>query len=305
MGNSFFSCKGCSEYCVGRTHVEINNNLYGDYTDMNVNKSKTQQRIITNIFIPNCKLEFSPENSNINQNNQLPQIVDNQSKIKNINFDNQNKDKESGIFQNNFTQYFNEAIKNESNTGFKRPSLTYISSSNNHINTKANNNYNIESLNYLNKLRKTPKLIIEDIDNIIKNNIKKIDDKEYIISENTNELIKSNVNLEKIKEELIIQEPVNILKLNDKLKINHFYGNTHITDKIINELVIAKKREIINKYSECFFYPVFIRDIKISFILLLDNNKIKDKIFSNNFNYFFITTFNEKSNRYFGILCFA
>ena len=41
-------------------------NLYGDYTDMNVNKSKTQQRIITNIFIPNCKLECSSSCNNSN-----------------------------------------------------------------------------------------------------------------------------------------------------------------------------------------------------------------------------------------------
>ena len=147
-------------------------------------------------------------------------------------------------------------------------------------------------LNFLNKIRNTPQLIIEDIDNIMNNNVKLIDNKEYIISDNTNEMIKLNINLEKIKDNLMLEEPVKYLKLNNKLKINHYFENIIITDKIINELIISKKREIINEYKECFFYPIFIKDIKINFILLLDNNKIKDKIFNNNFNYCYVTTFN-------------
>ena len=302
MGNGIFNCKGCSEYCVGRTHVEINNNLYSNYNEMKLDKSKSDQRIITNIFIPNCKLEFSPDNSNINQKIQLPQIINNQSKIEINNLDNNNK--ENGDSQNNFTQFLNE-IKNEKNIGFNSPSLTLTIINNQSHNKDSFDSYNIEMFNFLNKMRNTPQLIIEDIDNIIKNNIKLIDDKEYIISDNTNEMIKLNINLEKIKDNLILEEPVKFLKLNNKLKINHYFENILITDKIINELIISKKREIINEFKDCFFYPFFIKDIKINFILLLDNNKIKDKIFNNNFNYCYVTTFNEKKNRFFGILCLA
>ena len=211
MGNGLFNCNGCSEYCVGRTHVEINNNLYSNYSEMKLDKSKSDQRIITNIFIPNCKLEFSPENSNINQKIQLPQIINNQSNIEINNSDNNNK--ENGDSQNNFTQFVNE-IKSDKNIGFNSASLTLtIINNQSHKNKDSFNTYNIEMFNFLNKIRNTPQLIIEDIDNIIKNNVKIIDDKEYIISVNTNEMIKLNVNLEKIKDYLNMEEPVKFLKL--------------------------------------------------------------------------------------------
>ena len=47
-------------------------------------------------------------------------------------------------------------------------------------------------LNFINKLRSSHSLIIEDIDNILKNNIKIINEKEYLISDNTNEVINLN-----------------------------------------------------------------------------------------------------------------
>ena len=64
------------------------------------------------------------------------------------------------------------------------------------------NNYNIEFLEYLNKLRISPESIIEDIDCIINKNVKIIDDKECIVSDNTNEFIKikdNGINFEAIK----------------------------------------------------------------------------------------------------------
>ena len=63
MGNgSIFSCKGCGEYCVGRTRLEINNNNHYDdnYADINLNKSNSSQKIITNISIPNKQIDFFP-----------------------------------------------------------------------------------------------------------------------------------------------------------------------------------------------------------------------------------------------------
>lgn len=300
MGNGFFSCKSCSEYCIGRTHVEINNNLISNYNNLKLNKSKTEQRIITNIFIPNCKLEISQDNSNFNQNVEIPQEIKEPSKIKIKNCE--NKRKESGVF----TQYLNDVIKNEKNTTCITPSFIGNSNLNNQSNNQiVFNKYNIETLNYLNKIRNNPKLIIEDIDHIIKNNINLIDGKEYIKSDNTNEVIKMSINLEKIKDILIMQEPVHALKLNNQLKINHELNNVEFTDKTMNELIMSKKKEIINNYSECIFYPTFIKDITLNFIVLLDNNKIRDKLFNNNINYCYITTFNEKNNRFFGILCLA
>ena len=141
-------------------------------------------------------------------------------------------------------------------------------------------------------------------DEIIKNELKTFDDKEYIVSESTNEMIKLGINLEKLKENIIAQENVEALNLNVNLKIKNF-GKTEINDSIINELVTSKKREIYKSFPKCFFYPIFIKDIKINFIHLLANNKLKEKIFYPDFSNFYVTVFNEKNNRFFAILCLA
>jgi hypothetical protein len=308
MGNGLFSCKGCNDVCYGRTHVEINNNLYGNYSDIKIDKSKPQQRIITNIFIPNCKLEFSPENSDINknENNNIPiNYPFKKRKIQSEKCCNKLKTMNEKSGKNNFTQLFNEAINVDKNLTFVSPSVTLSTTNMKENNNKIIfNNYNIEIVEYLNKLRTNPKSIIEDIDNIIANNLKKIDNKEIIISDKTKEMINANISFDKVKENLNIQEPVNILKLNTKLKIRSF-DNLELNDKIINEIIINKKRDILDFYPECFFYPIFIKDIKISIIFLLANNNIKEKIFHKEFKDFYASIFNEKNNRFFSILCFA
>ena len=308
MGNGLFSCKGCNDVCYGRTHVEINNNLYGNYSDIKIDKSKPQQRIITNIFIPNCKLEFSPENSDINknENNNIPiNYPFKKRKIQSEKCCNKLKTMNEKSGKNNFTQLFNEAINVDKNLTFVSPSVTLSTTNMKENNNKIIfNNYNIEMVEYLNKLRTNPKSIIEDIDNIIAKNLKKIDNKEIIVSDKTKEMINANISFDKVKENLNIQEPVNILKLNTKLKIRSF-DNLELNDKIINEIIINKKRDILDFYPECFFYPIFIKDIKISIIFLLANNNIKEKIFHKEFKDFYASIFNEKNNRFFSILCFA
>ena len=307
MGNGILNCKRCSEYCVRRTNVEINNNLYGNYGEMNLDKAKSPPRIITNIFIPNDKNEFSPDshiNHNIDNSNKQNESKNYKTKTEK-NWDNSNHNKEGEETQNNFTQFFNSATKNEKNV-YISPSVSRLTSLNNLSNKIISfNNYISEMLNFINKLRNSPQKIIEDIDYILKNNLKKVDDKDFIITENSNEMIKLNSSFESIKDNLYIQQPVNILKLDNKLKINYKCENVTLTDKIINEIIIAKKKSIIDKYPECFFYPVFIKDIKISIIFLLENNIIKDKFFYSGFSDFYVTTFNEKSNRFFAILCLA
>jgi len=302
MGNGIFSCKGCNEYCVGRTRVEINNNLYGNYGEMNLDKSKSQQRIITNIFIPNCKLELSPDNSIKNKNNGNPPGNNLSSFSKNTKIKGNTKDFEDS--QNNFTQFCNDMFKVDKNMGSISPVFTHVTTMN-QTNKTDFNNYNPEMLKYLNKIRNTPNLIIEDIENIINNNIKVVNDKQYIVCENTNEMINLNMDLEKLKEILKWEESMDPLKLNNKLKINHFLDNIELTDKKMKELLKDKKREIIDDYPKCFFCPIFIKDIKTSFITLLSNSQIKEKIFSYEFTDFYATTFNEKTNRFFAILCFA
>ena len=167
------------------------------------------------------------------------------------------------------------------------------------------NNYNNEMLNFINKVRTTPKLVIEDIDYIIKNNLTMVDNKECIVSDKTKEIIQVSVPLAKVKENLSEQDAVNALKLNNKLKIKIFEKNIEFTEKKINELIINKKKEIIKDYPECFFYPIFIKDIKIDIIFLLGNNNLKDKLFHKGFSDFYVSSFNERNNRFFSILCLA
>jgi hypothetical protein len=218
------------------------------------------------------------------------------------NFNNDSKEGEDS--NNNFTHFFNDN-KNEKNVNFVSPSISMVTTMNNNNNKIVFNKYNIEMLNYLNKIRNKPKSMIEEIENIKKNNIKVINDMEYIISDDTNEMIKLNIYMDKIIENLDFQQPVDILKLNSKLKINGKHENIEITDDLINELVIKKKREIYHDFPQCFFYPVFIKDIKLNILLLLTNNKILDQIFNKDFTDFYMTAFNEKSNRFFTILCLA
>ena len=311
MGNgSIFSCKGCGEYCVGRTRLEINNNNpYEDnYVDINLNKSKSSQKIITNISIPNKQIDFSPEKNNAIQNTDnknIPTKKDSQ-KYKLKTDKNSENNKENDDFPNNFTQLCNENFRNDKNNSLISPSLTKTTSLNNQSNKKIFfTSFNSDMLGFINKVRNSPKDVLEDIDNIIKNNLKKIDDKEYLISESTNEMIKLDFNIEKIKENLMLQDSVEILKSDNKLKICNYFETSELTDKKINELILNKKREIIKEYPECFFYPIFIKDIKINIILLLEDNKIKEKIFYSGFSSFFITAFNEKNSRFFAILCLA
>ena len=310
MGNVILNCKGFGEYCSGKTNIEINNNIHRNGVEINLDKTKVEQGIKNNTLIPDCKIEFSPEDTNTKQKTYSRQhnsimLSSNQINInlpQNFNIDS----KEAEGSNNNFAPFFNDNNKNEKNANFISPSISMAKTIHYNYNNKiCFNKYNIEMLNYLNKVRNNPKSMIEEIDNIKKNNIKIIDDTEYIVSYDTNEMIKLNIYMDKIKENIDLQEPVDILKLNNKLKINSKLENIKITDDLINELVIRKKREIYRDFPQCFFYPIFIKDIKLNILLLLTNNKIFDQIFNKDFADFYVTTFNEKSNRFFAILCLA
>ena len=305
MGNGILNCKGISDFCSGGTNIKINNNIYGNVSDINLNQIKAEQGIITNTFIPNFKIEFS--NINAKTYNKQHNSIKLSSNLINMNFQkNFNIDsKEGEASNNNFTHFCNDN-KNEKNVNYISPSISMMTTMKNNNNNKiVFNKYNIEMLNYLNKVRNNPKSMIEEIDNIQKNNIKVINDTEYIISDDTNEMIKLNIYMDRIIENLYLQQPVDILKLNSKLKINGKHENIEITDDLINEIIITKKREIYRDFPQCIFYPAFIKDIKLSILILLTNNKIFEQIFNKDFTDFYVTTFNEKSNRFFTILCLA
>lgn len=310
MGNGLF-CKGSNNLCCGTSHFEINNNVFENYADMEIDKDK---KIIANIFIPNCQLEISPENSfdkkkSSGMANPLHLKV---NSIKMRKFKSEKKLDKTETFQitNNMNKHLNNAIKR-----FTQQNSSLNNEIKNISKTLEKNNmklilinYNNDFLEYLNKLRTNPNSIIEDINNIMKYNIKKMNGKEFIESDFTKEIIKledENINLEIIKDFLENEESVNSLKLNDNLKIKYMNDNIEFSEKIINNIILGKKREIIYKYPKCFFYPVFVKDIKLNIIILLSNYKIREQLFCKDFTEFDITTFNVKNNRFFAILCFA
>lgn len=307
MGNGFLSCKGDNPICCGTSHYEINNNVFGNYGEMKLDKEK---KIITNIFIPNCQLKISPEgkknNNNIsNPENSLYITFSKKKKFKTEKFD-----KKESEMKNNMNKYYNAAMKSSSEKKINlADSGLPLPNNYSHKNKKFDfNNYNNEFLEYINRLRTSPNSIIEDIEYIMKNNVKIVEGKECIISDLTNEILKireNYISFDNIKEFLKNEEEVEILKLNNKLKIDNNNEDVEITDKTVNEIVLKKKREIIFEFPNCFFYPIFIKDIKLNIIILLTNNIIREKLFNNRFSEFYLTTFNIKYNRFFSILCFA
>ena len=309
MGNGILSCKGFNPLCCGTSHYEINNNVFEKYGEMKLDKDK---KIITNIFIPNCQLKISPEDSNDKKQSPNYSPIDlkvNENKKRIFQTD-QKYDKESNEIQNNLNKYFNEAIKRSSDKTVPLTSTVPSISTNFTSNNKKflENQYNNEFLEYLNKLRTNPSSIIEDINSIMNNNVKIIEDKDCILSEHTNEIIRlkeNYINFDTLKDFLENIEAVNALKLNNNLKIKNGNDNIELTGKKISEIVLDKKREIIYKFPKCYFYPTFIKDIKLNLIVLLSNNNIKEKILNNKFTDFYVSTFNVKNNRFFAILCFA
>lgn len=308
MGNGILSCKGFNPLCCETSHYEINNNVFENYGEMKLDKDK---KIITNIFIPNCQLKISPEGSidkKQSPNDSPINLKVNENKKRKFQTD--KKYKESNEIQNNLNKYFNEAIKRSSDKTIPLTSTVPSISTNFTNNNKKflEVQYNNEFLEYLNKLRTKPSSIIEDINLIINNNVKIIEDKDCILSEHTNEIIRlkeNYINFDALKDFLENVEEVNALKLNNNLKIKRGNDNIELTEKKISEIVLDKKREIIYEFPKCYFYPTFIKDIKLNLIVLLSNNNIKEKLLNNTFSNFYVSTFNIKNNRFFAILCFA
>lgn len=120
MGNVILNCKGFGEYCSGKTNIEINNNIQRNGVEINLDKTKVEQGIKNNTLIPDCKIEFSPEETNTKQKTQKTysrqhnsiMLSSNQINInlqQNFNIDS----KEAEDSNNNFAPFFNDNNKNE------------------------------------------------------------------------------------------------------------------------------------------------------------------------------------------------
>ena len=177
-------------------------------------------------------------------------------------------------------------------------------------------NYNEETMDYLNKIRNEPKSIIEDIDNILKDeNINQFQ-KFQIENEDTHENIifeDEGIALKETKNFLYNIEPVEAkFNLNDDLIIDNSEldknGEANLIKKI-TKILIDKRKSIIDKYPNCQFFVNFIKDIKINILYLLSEKEEKSNFrnisFNDKFTEFNITWTKEKKNNFISFLCFA
>ena len=227
---------------------------------------------------------------------------------------NDNKLKSGGdILKKTKTSVFSEYMSDFSFNKFGTDDKNNIFETN-YISMK--DNYNEETMDYLNKIRNEPKSIIEDIDNILKDeNINQFQ-KFQIENEDTHENIifeDEGIALKETKNFLYNIEPVEAkFNLNDDLIIDNSEldknGEANLIKKI-TKILIDKRKSIIDKYPNCQFFVNFIKDIKINILYLLSEKEEKSNfrniLFNDKFTEFNITWTKEKKNNFISFLCFA
>ena len=164
------------------------------------------------------------------------------------------------------------------------------------------NNYSEEMLKFINSIRKRPETFVQYIDNIINNNIQKLNDDIYIISKNIEEKVKLMEDylivfeqIKRIMKEFIDSkksENLEELKYNEELEIildeaddnhnnikNYNYNQImkykknrnniflDLSDDKIANLILEKRKQLKNKYPESFFKLNVIRDIEINILI--------------------------------------
>ena len=177
-------------------------------------------------------------------------------------------------------------------------------------------NYNENMIDYLNQIRNNPSSILEDIDNLLKeenvsqNKIIKIENEEThenIIFEDEdhslNELKKYLNKVEPIQEKFNLNDDLSIdvsdLEKNDDTNLN----------KKISKILVEKRKSIIKDYQNCQFFINFIKDEKISLLYLLSENEDKSDfrkvVFDPKYTQFNVSWINEKKKIFIAFLCFA
>ena len=226
---------------------------------------------------------------------------------------NDNKLKFGGMLKKTKTSVFSEYMSDFSFNKFATDDKNNIFETN-YITMK--DNYNEETLDYLNKIRNVPKSIIKDIDNILKD-------------ENMNQFQKFQIENEDTHENIIFEDEGNALKetknflyniepietkfnLNDDLIIDNSEidknGEVNLIKKI-TKILVDKRKSLIDKYPNCQFFVNFIKDIKINILYLLsekeDKSNFRDVLFNNKYTEFNVTWTKEKKNNFISFLCFA
>ena len=299
--SSFDLCSDISKKNINnKANNKFNNNNKLNNKNENINNSK--HKIIQKKLMENELDKFRKTDTNYNYNlgdhnfifiniSQGSSFLKNDSKnFESTSQKDHTEDKEKGneklfsLFKNKMKE---KSTKNQSNTD-----NIFIKLENINIHLYMNN-YSEEMLNFINSIRKSPESFIKYIDNVIINNIQKINDDIYIVSKDVQEKIKLMDNylliFEQIKKEL--KEIINSKKsdnleefiYNRELEIvldktqdlviyrSHFQRSSISNDNdksniIDDDKLLKKKKNILN-----------LSDDKIANFILEKRKQIKDK----------------------------
>lgn len=177
-------------------------------------------------------------------------------------------------------------------------------------------NYNENMIEYLNQIRNDPLSILEDIDNLLKEEnisqnktiqIENEETHENIIFEDEghslNEL-KNYLNTAiSIPDKFILNDDLSIdvsdLEKNDDSNMN----------KKITKILVDKRKSIMKDYKNCQFFINFIKDEKINVLYLMSENEDKSDfrkvIFDPKYTQFNVSWIYEKKKNFIAFLCFA
>ena len=180
-----------------------------------------------------------------------------------------------------------------------------------------NDNYNEEMIEYLNKIRTGPNIIIYDIDELLKQKQYINNNKIQIESDKTHENIIFNDGGQALEETKLFLININSaskhFNLNDDLSIDIPDPDKNELllplDKRITKIIMEKRKTIIGKYPNCQFFINFIKDEKIGLLFLLSQNEnmsnFRNIIFDDKYTEFNVSWVREKKNIFIAFLCFA
>ena len=244
--SSFDLCSDISKKNINnKANNKFNNNNKLNNKNENINNSKhkiIQKKLMENELDKSRKTDTN-YNYNIGDHNfifinisQGSSFLKNDSKnFESTSQKDHTEDKEKGneklfsLFKNKIKE---KSTKNQSNTDniFIKPENINM-----HLYM---NNYSEEMLNFINSIRKSPESFIKYIDNVIINNIQKINDDLYIVSKDVEEKIKLMDNylliFEQIKKEL--KEIINSKKSDN---LEEFIYNREL------EIVLDKTQDLV------------------------------------------------------------
>jgi hypothetical protein len=319
MGNgcSIFSIKHiCNGEEFSIDNIEDNQNKNGNNNLIKDTKN-FENHVLNDPNIFNVNINVIAENNSPIEFNDGNNITINNKKLSSaqISLLNLDKDKDktesikktktdsfSNFLNNNIS--FNKFGKVDKNDVFETHYITI------------KDNYNESMIDYLNQIRNDPNSILEDIDNILKEEnishnktirVEKEETHEYIIFEDEghslNELKNYLIKAISIPDKFNLNDDLSIdmsdLEKNDGQNLN----------KKISKILVDKRKSIIKDYQNCQFFINFIKDEKINLLYLLSENEVKSDfrnvVFDPKYTQFNVSWINEKKKNFISFLCFA